>query len=308
VAALDTSDESFDLGGLQVDYSSASLSEFDGAALAEGQFVEVRFASGSYVAGGGAQPVDEVELLPEAQLSEGAEIEIEGVIGDFGSATDFTVGGLSVTTDGDTEYENGSADQLSTGLRVEVEGTANADGVIVAEEIEFEDDPAIRVEGAVTDIDELAGTVTAMGLTFEIRSSTELEDDRGIADPFTLNDLALGDFIEVRGYLSGGSIIAVELEREDTPAPGEFQTLLRGPLTAIDEVGNTVDIQGVTVIEQEFITEYEDAAEDPISRADFYGLISVGVEVKAVWEDFSPANAPPSDAGPADTLSLEDDD
>jgi len=89
--------QTFDLGGLLVDYSSASLQEFEGASLTDGQLVEVKLAAASYPAVG-AVPVAEVELLPEAQLGEGAEVEIEAVIDGFTSATDFRVGGLPVTT------------------------------------------------------------------------------------------------------------------------------------------------------------------------------------------------------------------
>ena len=301
VVLLDVTDETFDLGGLLVDYADASLSEFEGASLADGQLVEVRVAAAAYIATGPVT-VDEVELLPEAQLSEGAEVEVEGVIDTFVSVTEFTVSGLAVTTDGGTEYENGGSAQLASGVRVEVEGTANSSGVIVAEEIEFEDDPAIRVEGEVSAVDVASGTVTAMGLTFEIRPSTELEDDRDSLEPFTLDDLMIGDYIEARGYLDGASIVAVELEREESPEPGEFEALLRGPLTLIDESSGALEIQGVSVREQDGTTEYEDADEQTVSRAAFYGLIEVGTEVQAEWEDFS------SFALPADSLSLEDDD
>lgn len=301
VASLDTVTESFDLGGLLVDYSGASLSEFEEEPLADGQLVETRVAAATYVSTG-AVPVEEVELLPEAQLSEGAEIEIEGVIANFVSMAEFTVGGLAVTTDANTEYENGGASQLTAGVRVEVEGTANAEGVIVAEEIEFEDDPAIRVEGGVTAVDVGFGTFTAMGLTFEIRPSTEMEDDRDGVEPFTLDDLMIGDYVEARGYLDGSSIISVEVEREEDPDPGEFRALLRGPLTAVDEAVGTVEIQGQSVSEVDGTTEYEDADEQPVSRSEFYSLIGIGSEVKAEWDDFS------SFALPTDALSLDEDD
>ena len=301
VSMLNAGAQTFDLGGLLVDYSSASLQEFEGASLTDGQLVEVKLAAASYPAVG-AVPVTEVELLPEAQVGEGAEVEIEAVIDGFTSETDFRVAGLPVTTNASTEYEDGSAAQLGLNIRVEVEGTVNADGIIVAAKIEFEDDPAIRVEGGVTSVNVSAGTVTAMGLTFEVRAGTELEDDRsGGVDTLTLNDLVAGDYVEIRGYLDGTAIIAVELEREDDPNPGEFRAMLRGPSTAIDEANGTVDIQGVTVTEQDGITQYEDAAEQNVSRAVFYGLLQLGADLKAEWDDFA------SFADPADTLSLEDD-
>lgn len=301
IASLDSGAMTFDLGGLLVDYLGASLEDFDGADLANGQFVEVRLAAASFVPPG-ASLVTAVELLPEVQLSEGAEVEIEGVIDGFASATDFTVGGLPVTTNAGTVYEPGGAGagQLALNVKIEVEGTVNASGTIVAETIEFDDEPAVRVEGRITERNLVAGTVTAMGVTFEIRASTEMEDDRDNAEPFTIAELAVSDYIEIRGVMNGSSVVAVELKRDVTPSP-ELRTLLRGPLTAFDESAGTVEIQGITVSESGGTTNYENADEQSISRTEFYGLIEVGTEVKAEWNDFS------SIALPADTLSLEDD-
>ena len=59
-------------------------------------------------------------------------------------------------------------------------------------------------------------------------------NDQGIFEPFNLNQIMMGDFVEVRGFLDGSTVVAVELEREDDPDPGDFRTLLRGPVTAFD--------------------------------------------------------------------------
>ena len=202
VAALDTTAETFDLGGVTVDYSGASLSEFEGAALSNGQLVEIRLPSANFTAPASAEAT-EVELLPVPEIEEGAEVEVEGYIDRFVSASDFSVGGVPVTANAATSYENGSSGELGLNVRVEVEGTANAAGVIVAEDIEFKSDKAIRVEGTVTDVDVTASTVTAMGLTFEIRGSTEMEDDRDDVEPFTIDNLLPGDYVEIRGVFRG---------------------------------------------------------------------------------------------------------
>lgn len=301
VSNLDATAMTFDLMGLQVDYANASLSEFDGAALADGQLVEVELEASSFTAAG-VVPVTEVELLPVAELQEGAEIEIEGLIDSFVSATEFTVGGLAITTDGNTRFEDGASPaQLGLNVEVEVEGTANASGVIVAAEIEIELDDAVRVVGAVTSVDVVANTVTVMDVTFQIRASTELQD--GDSDvPISLNELMVGDYVEIRGYLDGASVLAVELEREADPDPGEFEARLRGLLTAFDELAGTVDIQGVTISVSDGITGYENQQEQPVDRAAFYNLLELGMEVEAEWDDFS------SFPQPADQLSLEGDD
>ena len=313
---LDTGPETFDLGGLSVDYTGAALSEFEGANLADGQLVEVRLPAANFTAPASAG-VNEVELLPVPVIEEGAEVEIEGFIDRFVSATDFSVNGVNVTTNGSTSYEDGNAGQLGLNVRVEVEGVANASSVIVADEIEFEFDEAVRVEGEVTNVttaDGITGTVeTALGITYEIRVGTELEDDvSGSSGPFTLNDLMIGDYVEVRGFVEGSVIVASELEREDDPAPGQNKAQLRGSLTAFDKLAETVEIgccdgiQAVTVVEEDGTTEYEDENETPVDRDTFFdalvNVLATGGSIKAEWDDFG------SLSDPADDLSLEDDD
>jgi hypothetical protein len=297
VVGLDTAVMTFDLGGLAVDYSSAILSEFEGASLANGQLVEVRLDPIDFMNLPPSALVAEVELLPVPRIEEGAEVEVEGYIDSFSSSTDFTVNGLAVTTDGSTTFVNGDVGSLGLNVKVEVEGVANAAGVINAEQVEFKQDNAIRVEGdvtAVTATTAASGTVVAMGVTFEVRASTELEDDTtGSSGPFTMNDLMVGDRVEVRGFLDGATIVAVELEREDP----DTKAMLRGPLTLDpDPMNNVLEIQGVTVTEQDGITEYEGG-----SRAGFYALLNPGDSVKAEWDNFT------SLVDIADDLSLEED-
>ncbi|MFV2090597.1 MAG: DUF5666 domain-containing protein, partial [Pseudomonadales bacterium] len=304
VASLDTGAMTFDLGGLAVDYSSAALSEFEGASVAEGQLVEVRLAPADFTSPPASALAAELELLPEPVIGEGAEVEVEGYINGFVSATEFSVNGIAVTTNGSTLYENGGVTSLGPDVKVEVEGIANASGVIVADEIEFKTDNAIRVEGQVTAVSVVtanSGTVsTAQGVTFEIRASTEFEDDSsGGVDPFTMNDLMMGDRIGVRGILDGTTVVAVELEREDA----DTSALLRGPVTEVpDPATNTVEILGNTLNEQSGITEYQDVDENTVTRTQFYNLLQVDVPLKAEWDDFG------SLSDTVDSLSLEEDD
>ena len=305
VANLDASAQTFELGGLAVDYGQrpAGLSEFEGASLANGQLVEVRLATADFNAPGTAI-ASEVELLPVPVIEEGAEVEIEGYIDRFVSTADFSVSGVAVTSNTSTTFEDGSSASLGLNVKVEVEGTANANGVIVAETIEFKSDNAIRVQGLVTGVttaDGISGTVdTELAVTFEVRASTEIEDESSASSgAFTLNDLMIGDYIEVRGFLEGSSVIAVELERDDFRS----RALIRGPLTAFSQAASTVEIQSVTVVDSAGATEYEDENENPIlDRNAFYNLLQVGNPVKAEWDDFTTL------ADPADQLSLEDDD
>ena len=63
------------------------------------------------------------------------------------------VAGIPVTTTAATEYEDGTAADLALDVRIEVEGTFDANGVLVADEIEFENDGEIRVHALVDSVD-----------------------------------------------------------------------------------------------------------------------------------------------------------
>jgi hypothetical protein len=192
---------------------------------------------------------------------------------------------------------------LKLNVAVEVEGVANADGVIVAEEIKFEFDEAIRVEGEVTEVTITgpdAGTVaTELGITFSVRPITELDDKTsGGLDTLTLNDLNAGDFVEIRGFRDGGEVVAVELERDES----DGSALLRGRPNNFNEAAGTVVIEGQTVQDQVGFTQYENAVEENIGRGAFYVLLETATSVKAEWDSFG------SLSDPASTLSIEDDD
>lgn len=287
---LDAAAMTFELGSLQVDYSSATLSEFAGAAIADGQLVEVKLASADFT-----PPVDalasEVELLTGVAFEDGEELEYEGFINRFASATDFDVDGVPVTTNANTGFEGGGAGSLGLNVKVEIEGTINASGVVVAERVILKSTEAVRVEGTLSSIDETAATVTTdVGLTFEVRELTELEDGRDDVDPFGLADLQSGDYVEVRGFLDGQVLVAAELERDDF----DTRTRMRGPVTAEDEAAGTVDILGITVTGVAGTTSYD------TTQADFHAAVEIGTFVEAEWDPFNSVN------DTATSLSIED--
>jgi len=70
------------------------------------------------------------------------DVELLGEINTFTSIMNFTVNSHQVITNLQTEFENGSASDLKKGTLIDVDGTVNSDGALVAEEIKF-----IEVEG-----------------------------------------------------------------------------------------------------------------------------------------------------------------
>src|SRR5262249_40424849 len=140
-------------------------------------------------------------------------VEIEGLV-TSGNAASFTVGAQAVVTSGATEFKNGEPGDVVPGARGEVEGSLDAQGVLHADEVKFDDD--IRLQAVTQDIqatDPVTGTFTLLGITVHTDALTEFHDFHG--DPIDLQHL--DGPVAVRGSLGrdGTSVVATRLERTD---------------------------------------------------------------------------------------------
>ncbi len=216
VTALDTVARRFRIGGLVVDYSSATLEDFGSAGLRDGDLVEVK--GREYLADGAlrAQSIDKED---NSRGQAGNEAEIEGLVTRFAAATDFDVAGRPVRTTASTAYVGGVAADLRLNVKVEAEGTLDASGVLVAAKIAFKRVSSLRLAARVEAVDAAASTVQALGLAIVVNSSTRVEDKEGDDQSFALGDLRVGDWIEVRGYADptgSGRVVATRLEPAGT--------------------------------------------------------------------------------------------
>ena len=234
VSSLDTSVSTFQIGGLIVNYAGATLEDFGTDTLSNGDFVEAR---GSFA--GNTLTASTVQLEDPQSSDVGDDNEVEGYITRFVSATNFDVAGVPVTTDMTTRYEGGASTDLALNVKVEVEGTVNASGVIVADEVNIRvqpEDADVVIVGDVDTVDLGSGIVTVAGMNIVIRVTgvTRLEDESsaGVAS-FSLANLMPGDHVAIRGAEDLGTpglndAIATRLKREDP----DDQIVLQGPVPA----------------------------------------------------------------------------
>ncbi|MDX1498440.1 MAG: DUF5666 domain-containing protein [Woeseiaceae bacterium] len=225
-----------EINALVVDYSGALVEDFPNGAPEAGQLVE---AKGTTLGAGGELIATRLEFEGGNDFGDG-QVEIEGFITRFAAATDFDIGGLPVTTTASTVYENGNAADLDVNRKIEAEGSVNASGVLVATKIEFKQAGFLRAEGLVEDVQ--AARVTVMGIPINVRADTELKDSSD-ADvrAFGLDDLNVGDYVEIRGYSDATGFVATRLERDDDRG----EAALRG---FVDSVAPPLfEILGVTI-------------------------------------------------------------
>ncbi|HSN70991.1 MAG TPA: DUF5666 domain-containing protein, partial [Steroidobacteraceae bacterium] len=216
----------FNLGALVVDYSAANMEDFTAGEPAVGDLVKV---TGSTFLADGALLALHVELRSDDYLAAGPGdlVAVEGVIEGFASVTDFRVAGWDVTTTATTMYEHGTASTLANGVAVIVKGVADADGALVAQKIAFREVSKIRIVAQLDDVS--PDGLELLGVQLIVGDTAVLQDMSALAlREFDLSDLAVGNWLDVRGYedpAGSGTVIATHLVRID-PASS---VRIRGP-------------------------------------------------------------------------------
>ncbi len=277
----------FQIGALTVNFASAS------ATPRGGDTVEVAGAAAGFDAASNTFVADRVETIAGLSLSGSESAEVEGYITRFAGPSDFDVGSVHAAVDSNTQYEGGSASSLAQNAKVEIKGSVNSSGVLVARTVEFKSTGSIRIEGPVEQIDAARQQLTMLGVTFAVRAGAEFEDESSAnAEPFAFADIAVGDRLQIRAFLDGSAVVASEIERDD-PRP---DARLRGQVTAVNPAASQLAILGVTVT-GDAATAYQGAS----GQSAFFDAVRVGDFVSAQWDDFTATTAP------ADQLSMEDD-
>ena len=276
VSALDAGAMTFKIRGLDVDYSGATLEDFGEAELANGNLVEVK---GDMFDAAGAFIATTVNLEEKENDGEdGDDGEVEGFITEFTSAESFTVGETPVITTTDTVFEFCSADDLALDVEVEVEGEFNAEGVLVADKIECEFEADIEVESTVDAVNVEGGIITVFGVDFSADMSTRFQDKRDTpVEMFGIDDIAVGDFVEIKGFERVDvGLYAKKVERDDPQDEHEIQDYV----DSVDAAMNSLVLLGVTVLTDEN-TEYEGADDVDLTAEEFFAQVMPEDLIKA---------------------------
>jgi len=158
--------------------------------------------------------------------------------------------------------------------------------VLIAREIEARRG-TIKVEARVGSIDTASTSIVLQlsGGTIPVTVSarTLLEDDTDQADPFTLRNIAVGDFLEVEALAVGDRLFATSIERDEAD-----DDILQGPVESFTN-GVDITIQGVTFSTRN--AEFEDQSDRTISSEAFYSQLDIGDLVKIKDEEVADGNA-----------------
>jgi hypothetical protein len=276
INGLDIGTQHFNIGTQSCDYSAAML-ELGGADLANGLYVEV---SSTSALSNGDLILDRIQARDrdrdKDQLCDsGCDFELDGYVTAFVSATEFEVDGSPVSTTAETVYVNGTVDTLALDVKLAVDGTLDDAGVLIADRIVFHLPSIIEIEADLESVDANSAAVTVLGIVVTTNDSTMFRDDSdAVVLEFGLDDLAIGDRVEVRAYIDSNTVVATRLERDD---PDDSVTL-RALVEAVAQPNLT--LLGVTVTSDQD-TVFQNVAQEIIDADEFFTLVDIDSLVKA---------------------------
>ena len=271
ITTVDTVTERIEIGSLSIGYGDAELLGFQGApAVGDALEAEGESFDGVLLV---AQRLERESADLFDSDDEGIEIEIGGAISRFTSATDFSIGQTRITTETATEYEGGAAADLREGVSIAVEGRVNGLGVLVAEEVAFRRSSDFKVEAVVEAVNGGDQQLTVLGLLVSLGSTTQLVDESDAElREFSLDDIAVGDFVEIRGVQGTDTVSANLVKRKSA----EDTLKLEGRVTEIAQPD--IRILGTT-IQTNAATEFE-VNDQGLEGADFFEMLSIGDRIE----------------------------
>ncbi len=209
---VDADGSTLTINGLVVDYSNAWLMDLPTGVPQAGQRLEIvgsgMTESGHFVATEVRSYFDGVAANDDAQG------EIEGLVTGRTSFLNFELDGVPVRIDWNTSFVNGWLFGVSLNRHLEVEGTFGADGVLLAETIEFESESDAVHSGYVEAVD--GDMVWIGGIPIRATIDTEFEDDSDADEHrFNVGSIRTGDYVAIWAYEAYGEVVATRIERDD---------------------------------------------------------------------------------------------
>lgn len=195
ISALAPADKRFFIGTAEVDYAGVPTPSLP--TLANGLVVRVTLSTTPVAGRWSALTVH----TSQRYIPENNEAELEGFVGDFAGASNFTVAGVPVDASGPTvRVRHGSLADLADGVRVEVEGFMRG-GILVASQLDFKrgGDQGFELHGPIESVDPVARTLVLRGVTVAW-------DDDTVFAAGTAAGLLAGVSIEARGSPAGGGV------------------------------------------------------------------------------------------------------
>ena len=221
--------QSFRLGNLIVDYSTAQLEGFLSRSLADGVYVEVETQQALQ---GLVLIASKVKLKSgKLDFPQNARIELEGAVTAVASSADtggrFTLNNQIVVTDSNTLFVGMSAANVVLDAVLEVEGYIDSTGELRASRVTArrpspDGSYGMHFAGEITAIDNGTQSIVVQGSTLLVDNASMLlagQDEQNHATQVTkFSALSVGQYVEVEAILQNdGTLRVLRLDVDGNP-------------------------------------------------------------------------------------------
>lgn len=241
VEQLDTTNKTFRLDQLTIDYNSASVE----GELSNGALVKVAGVLTNQTITASSIELETFGGNSDSSSDDISYYELEGMISAFDTTSRIiTVNGFSFTLTDAVQYEGGAEDILAAGVFVELK-LSNTKEVV---RIEFDSEKYRfdgKIKGVIEQIDLDNQLITVHGVEYQIGTTTRFEDDD--EQYFSLLNLQVDDFVELVFAKIDEVNVIQRIEREDSD---EFNNEweIEGPISAYDVDTSSITVNGVSIL------------------------------------------------------------
>lgn len=235
---VDLNNRSFTLNNLTVNYQAATIKHDTDNGTNGGPTINIAgpVANGQTVSITGSLDSDgifQATNISVKNISFSAKVkaaDIEGFVTLFASSANFYLAGVPCSSDSATVYINGSSSTLALGSSLKIKGSVNADGVLLAQQIEFRQQVRNEIAGEVSSVSTAlsgaiaTGSFVIAGTSIQTNNSTAYEDGgHDQLKRFNFADIRQGNFLKVSGYTSQNIFIASKIERRNFTPQNELR-------------------------------------------------------------------------------------
>lgn len=245
----------FTVSGQKIDATNAVFDDGTVNNLADGSLVEVKgkIVAGVLIATRVEFKTGNTSAPPSVFTPDLVEFETKGIVSDFVSVSQFTLGGKTINAAA-AVFLRGTPADLRNGSIVEVKGTL-VGGNILASRVKFDDDFVTLPPGSTPPIAiefEAKDTVSSfISVASFILAGTMIDASNATFRDGAASDLENGVIVEVKGIMVGNTVIATRVSFEDAPDAIEFEAT--GLVSAFVSVssfvvgGQTIDASGASI-------------------------------------------------------------
>jgi len=265
----DSTAKTFGINDLTIYYGQANISNLPGMALISGLWVHVRgtVASNNFLLAAEVEPAD------ENRITRADQVDLEGFVTDFSSASYFSVGSMGVQLSGDARFVAGLSEEVERGAKIRVKGRM-LNGILQAQEIIFRD--RVRLEATVVSKNSASKTLSLRTMNKVIKV-TNLSRFMGPAKEF--DQIQVGDYLRVRGRVWTEKTVLATMLRVIPSPPEPQMVVLQGAVEAINRP--EIVILGIT-IDTSFISDNSfEGVGSANQREEFFSRVQIGSLVRA---------------------------